>query len=109
MECLSIDDHIGIQVVTENQFRNRVPLRDTAVFLGAERAYQAVKLVQHPKKKQREVSQGVFLGAEVDGKIGSFRTPPYFSFDDVHSPCRQTRNSQPPASCEFCSAAGFMC
>ena len=42
MEWLSIDDHIGIQVVTESQFRNRVPLRDTAVFLGAERAYHAV-------------------------------------------------------------------
>ena len=75
MEWLSIDDHIGIQVVTENQFRNRVPLRDTAVFLGAERAYQTVKLVQHPKKKQREVSQGVFLGAEVDGKIGFVSAP----------------------------------
>ena len=42
MEWLSIDDHIGIQVVTDSQFRNRVPLRDTAVFLGAERAYHAV-------------------------------------------------------------------
>ena len=75
MEWLSIDDHIGIQVVTDSQFRNRVPLRDTAVFLGAERAYQAVKLVQHPKKKQREVSQGVFLGAEVDGTLGFVSAP----------------------------------
>ena len=36
---------------------------------------QSVKLVQHPKKKQREVSQGVFLGAEVDGKIGFVSAP----------------------------------
>ena len=36
---------------------------------------QSVKLVQHPKKKQREVSQGVFLGAEVDGKLGFVSAP----------------------------------
>eukprot|EP00435_Cladocopium_sp_Y103_P053469 s2702_g17.t1 len=75
LEWLSIDDHIGIQVVSNSEFRNQVPLRDSVVFAGAERAYKQVKLVQHPKKKQRAVSDGVFLGAELDGKVGIVSAP----------------------------------
>lgn len=74
-EWLAIDDHIGVQVVTKDQFRNRVPLRDNEVFDRAEEAYKVVGLVQHPRKKQRHVTEGTFLGAEVDGKVGLVSAP----------------------------------
>lgn len=69
-EFLSIDDHIGAQVVTHKQLVENTPLRDTQVFSNAGKAYKQVKLVQRPKKKQRNVTAGTFLGAEVDGVKG---------------------------------------
>lgn len=75
MEWLAIDDHIGVQIVDHYQKINHVPLRDNEVFSQAEKAYRAVGLVQHPKKKQRHVSSGVFLGAELDGDVGVVSAP----------------------------------
>ena len=74
-EWLAIDDHIGVQVVTRDQFRNKIPLRDNEVFDRAEEAYKVVGLVQHPRKKQRHVTEGTFLGAEVDGTVGIVSAP----------------------------------
>ena len=75
LEWLAIDDHIGVQVVTFDQFKLKTPLRDTEVFSRAEDAYRTVGLVQHPKKKQREVTEGIFLGAEIDGVEGIVSSP----------------------------------
>ena len=75
LEWLSIDDHIGVQVVSDQQFKNQEPLRDTVVFARAEEAYKQVGLVQHPRKKQRGVTSGIFLGAEIDGRLGLVSAP----------------------------------
>eukprot|EP00435_Cladocopium_sp_Y103_P041501 s2013_g11.t1 len=74
-EWLSIDDHIGAQVLTRNEFQNEAKKRDTEVFERAGEAYLEVGLVQHPKKKHRGVLQGTFLGAEVDGDKGLVSAP----------------------------------
>eukprot|EP00435_Cladocopium_sp_Y103_P010900 s2474_g2.t2 len=75
MEWLSIDDHIGVQVLSKQQFIDKVPLRDTDVFERAGEAYREVGLVQHPKKMRRGVQQGIFLGAELDGEAGLVSAP----------------------------------
>ena len=75
LEWLSIDDHIGIQLVAAEQRASHAPLRDTVVFEQAGKAYKKVGLIQHPKKKQREVSSGIFLGAELDGHAGLVSAP----------------------------------
>ena len=69
-EFLCIDDHISAQVVNRKAALRGEPLRDTAVFNRAGAAYEAVRLVQHPKKKRRGLLQGTFLGAEADGELG---------------------------------------
>lgn len=74
-EFLSIDDHIGAQVVTHDQLARNLPLRDTEMFRNSEKAYQQVKLVQHPRKRQRNVTAGTFLGAGVDGVAGLVSAP----------------------------------
>ena len=75
LEWLSIDDHIGVQVVSKRHFKLGLPARDTEVFDRATKAYAEVGLVQHPKKKRRGVQQGVFLGAEIDGDQGLVSAP----------------------------------
>lgn len=75
MEWLSIDDHIGAQVLSRSEFQSNVRLRDTEVFDRAGEAYTEVGLVQHPKKKRRGVLQGIFLGAEIDGDKGLVSAP----------------------------------
>ena len=75
LEWLSIDDHIGVQILSRAAFRASVRLRDTEVFERAEQAYSQVGLVQHKKKKQRNVTEGVFLGADVDGVKGLVSSP----------------------------------
>lgn len=74
-EFLSIDDHIGAQIVTYEQLTTNVPLRDTEVFVNSEKAYSQVKLVQHPRKRQRNVTEGIFSGAEIDGVAGLVSAP----------------------------------
>ena len=75
LEWLSIDDHIGVQLCSKSQLRACTPLRDSEVFSKAEVAYKTVGLVQHPRKKQREVTKGIFLGAEIDGVAGLVSAP----------------------------------
>jgi len=74
-EWLAIDDHIGVQILEKEDFKKSIPARDTEVFSRAEGAYKRVGLVQHPKKKQRNVVAGTFLGAEVDGEKGLVSAP----------------------------------
>ncbi len=74
-EWLAIDDHIGVQIIDRKDFASDIPARDTEVFSRAEDAYRQVGLVQHPKKKQRNVVSGTFLGAEVDGDKGLISAP----------------------------------
>ena len=74
-EWLSIDDHVGVQVLSFDEFNHDVKLRDDDVFARAENAYRQVGLIQHPKKKQRKVTKGIFLGAEIDGRVGIVSAP----------------------------------
>ena len=73
-EFLCIDDHISAQVVNRRAAQ-LAPARDTDVFSQATAAYDAVHLVQHPKKKRRGLLEGTFLGAEIDGDAGLVSAP----------------------------------
>ncbi|CAE7896218.1 Kcnc2, partial [Symbiodinium necroappetens] len=74
-ELLAIDDHLTSQVCTRRELRDSAHLRDTEVFTGSERAYPSVGLVQHPRKRQRNVTAGIVLGAEADGITGIISAP----------------------------------
>ena len=74
-EFLAIDDYLGLQVVSQADFASGVRARDSEIFERAGAAYRKVGLVQHPKKKKRGVTQGTFLGAEVDGIEGKVSAP----------------------------------
>ena len=74
-EFLSIDDHMTAQVCSRAQLRCSAPLRDTLIFAGADAAYPTVGLVPHQGKKRRNVTTGVFLGADVDGLTGIVSAP----------------------------------
>lgn len=74
-EFLAIDDHLGLQIVSRAAYKARHPARDTQVFAASEEAYRQVGLVQHPRKRQREVVAGTFLGAELDGVVGKVSSP----------------------------------
>ena len=75
VELLAIDDHIGIQRVDTRIHSLETPLRDSHVFSAAEKAYQHVGLVQHPRKRKRNQTQGTLLGADFDGKAGRVMAP----------------------------------
>ncbi|CAK9004707.1 Uncharacterized protein SCF082_LOCUS8303 [Durusdinium trenchii] len=75
IELLAIDDHVGIQKVTWDEYRLQTPKRDTFVFQAAERAYNKVGLVQHPKKRKRNLTDGIILGADFDGVAGRVMSP----------------------------------
>ena len=75
VELLAIDDHIGIQRVDTRVHSLDSPLRDTMVFKAAEHAYQHVGLVQHPRKRKRNQTQGILLGADFDGEAGRVMAP----------------------------------
>ncbi|CAE7269931.1 unnamed protein product, partial [Symbiodinium necroappetens] len=74
-ELLAVDDHVVAQKLTRNEFRAGTRARDTEIFEQAEKAYRDVQLVQHEKKRKRNLLQGVFLGAEVDGEVGLVGAP----------------------------------
>ena len=74
-EFLSIDDHLTLQLVSRSAWRASQPLRDSAIFESAEGAYKRVGLVQHPRKRRREETHGIYLGAEVDGVLGLVGAP----------------------------------
>eukprot|EP00439_Symbiodinium_sp_Y106_P019028 s5802_g2.t1 len=73
-EFLSIDDHLT-QLISRSAWRASQPLRDSEIFESAEGAYKRVRLVQHPRKRRREETRGVYLGAEVDGVLGLVGAP----------------------------------
>lgn len=74
-ELLTIDDHIGLQVVKKNHDPVLERTRDQEVFERAEAAYQQVKLTAHPGKRQRQVHHATVLGAEIDGREGRVSAP----------------------------------
>ena len=75
VELLAIDDHIGIQKLHISDFPNKPVLRDTEVFKAAEWAYKHVGLVQHERKRKRNQTQGILLGADFDGSAGKVMAP----------------------------------
>ena len=75
IELLAIDDHIGLQKLPKNELPCEPFLRDSEVFLAAEKAYKSVGLVQHEKKRKRNQLQGVLLGADFDGWEGRVMAP----------------------------------
>ena len=75
IELLAIDDHVGIQKLPRAQFASMPVLRDTEVFEQAERAYDKVGLILQEKKKKRNLTEGVVLGADFDGIEGKVMAP----------------------------------
>lgn len=72
---LTVDDHIGLQVVS-----NTIPLaqqhtRDKEVFANAGMAYSQIGLVPHAGKRQRQQLRATVLGAEIDGQLGRVSAP----------------------------------
>lgn len=75
IELLAIDDHVGIQKLPRSDLKSSPWLRDSTVFKNAERAYSSVGLIQHPKKRKRNLTQGTILGADFDGVAGRVMAP----------------------------------
>ena len=75
VELLAIDDHTGIQKVSFSELRAGTPKRDTAVFAASEVAYKEVGLVQHERKRKRNTTEGIILGADFDGVRGRVMAP----------------------------------
>lgn len=75
VELLAIDDHIGIQKLPISDFPKNPVLRDSEVFKAAEWAYKHVGLIQHERKRKRNQTQGILLGADFDGSVGKVMAP----------------------------------
>lgn len=75
IELLAIDDHVGIQRVKRGEFRMEPWLRDNEVFSASQTAYQKVGLVQQEKKRKRNQTSGIILGADFDGIEGKVMAP----------------------------------
>ena len=75
MEFLSIDDHMTAQVCTLHEHKRKAKLRDSVIFESADSVYPKVGLVQRPKKRRRNVTSGIFLGADVNGLDGLVSAP----------------------------------
>ena len=75
IEMLAIDDHIGLQKVDIKDLPFKFPDRDTRVFEQSNRAYSKVGLVSHPGKQRRFETEGVLLGADLDGIAGRVSAP----------------------------------
>ena len=71
-EFLTVDDHIGLQRLDKHVPFCDQQTRDVEVFTGA---YSQVGLVPHPGKRQRQVTSGTVLGAEIDGVKGVVSAP----------------------------------
>ena len=74
-ELLTIDDHIGLQRVSNQISLDAQQTRDKEVFSNSDMAYQQVGLTSHPGKRQRQAAHAIVLGAEVDGTIGRDSAP----------------------------------
>ena len=75
IEMLAIDDHIGLQKVNIKDLPFKLPDRDTRVFDQSNKAYSKVGLVSHPGKQRRFETEGVLLGADLDGIAGRVSAP----------------------------------
>ena len=75
IEMLAIDDHIGLQKVDINELPLKLRGRDSYVFDRANQAYAKVGLVSHPGKQRRFETEGVLLGADLDGVTGRVSAP----------------------------------
>ena len=75
VELLAIDDHVGLQRLPIEDYPKCPKLRDTEVFGASEIAYKQVGLIQHEKKRKRNLTQGTILGADFDGKKGRVMAP----------------------------------
>lgn len=75
IELLAIDDHVGIQRLPRASFKNNPYLRDSEIFDQATTAYKTVGLVQHEKKRKRNQTEGIILGADFDGLAGVVMGP----------------------------------
>ena len=75
VELLAIDDHVGLQKLPLKDLPKNPELRDTTVFKSAELAYKHVGLVQHERKRKRNLTSGVILGADFDGIKGRVMAP----------------------------------
>ena len=75
VEMLAIDDHVVCQKLSAGEAAKDQPKRDTLIFERSAQAYRDVGLVQHPKKRKRNLQRGTLLGAEVDGEEGWVAAP----------------------------------
>ena len=75
MEFLSIDDRMTAQVCTLHEHKRKAKLRDSVIFESADSVCPKVGLVQHAKKRRRNVTSGIFLGADVNGLDGLVSAP----------------------------------
>eukprot|EP00971_Amphidinium_carterae_P009256 182746-Amphidinium_carterae.1 len=76
-ELLTYDDHATLLVVKRGCDGSRAAAGrpDLSIFEAADREYPKVGLHQHPKKRVRDASCGVILGAYVDGRRGVVHAP----------------------------------
>ena len=75
VELLAIDDHVGIQRLPISLFKDDPRLRDSEVFERSSEAYAQVKLVLQEKKRKRNMTKCVILGADFDGLAGRVMAP----------------------------------
>ena len=76
LELLTYDDHATIMKVDASASSSRADHdADLRLFERCDRAYPAVGLLQHPKKRVRDCSQAVIIGAEVEGVVGVVHAP----------------------------------
>ena len=75
IELLAIDDHVGIQRLKRSDLGCQPWLRDNDVFSASQVAYSKVGLIQQEKKRKRNQTKGVILGADFDGVAGKVMAP----------------------------------
>ena len=75
IELLAIDDHVGIQRLKRSDLGCQPWLRDNDVFSASQVAYSKVGLIQQEKKRKRDQTKGVILGADFDGVAGKVMAP----------------------------------
>ena len=75
IELLAIDDHVGVQRLKRVDLKSKPSLRVTDIFEAAEKAYKKVGLIQHEKKRKRDLTAGTILGCDFDGITGRAMAP----------------------------------
>ena len=75
VELRAIDDHVWVQKLPLASIPENPSLGDTEISGACEKAYKAVGLVQHDKKRKRNLVRGTILGADFDGIKGRVMAP----------------------------------